>query len=104
MAKLLHLAKARRIEADYVTDLLGAMGGGKGEAQAPIQLLTEPLSGREVEVLKLIDTGCSNQEIADELVISIATVKRHISNIYAKLGVQSRTQAVSIGRELRLFR
>ena len=53
--------------------------------------------------VQLIEAGCSNQEIADKLVISIATVKRHISNIYAKLGAQSRTQAVSIGRGLKLF-
>ena len=58
---------------------------------------------RELEVLKLIEAGYSNQDIADKLVISMPTVKRHISNIYAKLGVESRTQAVSLGRELRLF-
>jgi ATP/maltotriose-dependent transcriptional regulator MalT len=61
------------------------------------------LSRRELEVLKLIESGCTNQEIAARLFISIATVKRHISNIYAKLGVQSRTQAVSIGKELGFF-
>jgi LuxR family maltose regulon positive regulatory protein len=103
MVKLLHLAKARRIETDYVTDLLSALGEVNGEAQSPIHLLAEPLSAREVEVLRLIETGYSNQEIADKLVISIATVKRHISNIYVKLGAQNRTQAVSIGKELKLF-
>ena len=61
------------------------------------------MTPRELEVLKLIEAGCSNQDIAERLVISIPTVKRHISNIYAKLGVESRTQAVSLGRELRLF-
>ena len=69
----------------------------------PAQLLIEPLTLRELEVLKLIEAGRSNQDIADELVISMPTVKRHISNIYAKLGVESRTQAVSLGKELRLF-
>ena len=63
----------------------------------------EPLTTREVEVLKLIKTSCSNQDIADQLVISIPTVKRHISNIYAKLGVESRTQALAIGKELKIF-
>jgi ATP/maltotriose-dependent transcriptional regulator MalT len=62
-----------------------------------------PLTLRELEVLKLIETGSSNQEIANKLVISIPTVKRHISNIYTKLGVESRTQAISIGIEQRLF-
>ena len=103
IAELLHLAKARRIETDYVTALLAAVGEVAGESPSPDHPLTGPLSVREVEVLKLIEAGCSNQEIADKLVISIATVKRHISNIYAKFGVQSRTQAVSVGRELGLF-
>jgi len=103
MAKLLHLAKARRIEIEYATELLSAMGEAAAGLQVPPQLLAEPLSQRELEVLKLIEAGCSNQEIAARLFISIATVKRHISNIYAKLGVQNRTQAVSIGRELSLF-
>ena len=79
------------------------MGETAATTQPCTQLLIEPLSRREREVLKLIEAGCSNQGIADELVISITTVKRHISNIYAKLGVQSRTQAVSIAKELRLF-
>ncbi len=103
MAKLLHLAKARRIESEYATELLSTMGEAAARPQAPLQLLAEPLSPRELEVLKLIEAGCSNQEIAARLFISIATVKRHISTIYAKMGVQNRTQAVSIGRELSLF-
>jgi LuxR family maltose regulon positive regulatory protein len=103
MAKLLHLAKARRIEIVYATELLSAMEGAAARPQAPAQLLAEPLSQRELEVLQLIEAGCSNQEIAARLFISIATVKRHISNIYAKLDVQNRTQAISIGRELNLL-
>jgi LuxR family maltose regulon positive regulatory protein len=71
--------------------------------QPSMQLLVEPLTTRELEVLKLIEAGASNQEISEKLVISIPTVKRHISNIYAKLGVTSRTQAIAIGKELRLF-
>jgi len=103
MLKLLHLARSRQIEPDYAAALLAAFGEAGGAAPGVRQALIEPLSRRELEVLKLIEAGCSNQEIADKLVISIATVKRHISNIYIKLGVQSRTQAVSMGRELRLF-
>lgn len=61
-------------------------------------------SAREEQVLKLIEAGYSNQEIAAQLVISIPTVKRHISNIYAKLGVKSRTQAVSLGRDVAMQR
>jgi LuxR family maltose regulon positive regulatory protein len=103
MAKLLHIAKLRRIEIGYATELLSTMGEATAITQPPTQFLIEPLSVRELELLKLIEAGCSNQEIADKLVISKATVKRHISNIYAKLGVKSRTQAVSLGKELRLF-
>jgi LuxR family maltose regulon positive regulatory protein len=65
--------------------------------------LIEPLTGRELEVLRLIEAGYSNQEIASRLVISVATLKRHITNLYAKLGVGSRTQALSAGRELKII-
>jgi LuxR family maltose regulon positive regulatory protein len=61
------------------------------------------LSAREVEVLKLIAEGKSNQEISTELYLALNTVKRHAYNIYAKLGVQKRTQAVSIARKLGLI-
>jgi len=100
MAKLLVQAKGHGI--GYAAELLAAMGGPAGVTQPPAQPLIEPLSAREIEVLKLIEAGCSNQDIAARLVISLPTVKRHISNIYAKLGVESRTQAISMGRELRL--
>ncbi|MGB7540285.1 MAG: LuxR C-terminal-related transcriptional regulator [Anaerolineales bacterium] len=61
--------------------------------------LPEPLSGREIEILRLLAKGLSNAQIAQRLVIALATVKRHIQNIYGKLGVNSRTQAVAEGRE-----
>ena len=56
-----------------------------------------------MEILRLIGDGCTNQEIANELVITIHTVKKHSSNIYGKLGVRSRTQAVAKARELKLL-
>ena len=102
MAKLLYQAKSHRMGAGYAAELLSAMGEATDVRQPPAQFLIEPLSQRELEVLKLIEAGCSNQGIAARLVISLPTVKRHISNIYAKLGVKSRTQAISLGRELRL--
>ena len=72
-------------------------------AARPPQPLIEPLSEREVEVLRLIAAGLSNQEIAARLIIAPGTVKRHINNIYGKLGVQSRTQAIARGREVGLL-
>ena len=65
--------------------------------------LVEPLSQRELEVLRLIAAGLSNREIADALYIAVGTVKRHINHIYGKLGVHSRTQALVRARELDLF-
>jgi LuxR family maltose regulon positive regulatory protein len=103
IARLLHLARARQIETEYVTDLLSVIEKATGKTQSPSQLLIKPLTTREIEVLRLIEAGCSNQDIAGNLVISIPTVKRHISNIYAKLGVESRTQALAIGKELKIF-
>lgn len=68
-----------------------------------VQPLVEPLSERELEVLGLIAAGLSNQEIAAKLIITVSTVKKHINNIYGKLDVASRTQAIRRARELRLL-
>jgi LuxR family maltose regulon positive regulatory protein len=103
MARLLFQAKTRRFGHEYASVLLSAQDGVTGTEPHPAQRLIEPLTPRELEVLKLIEAGCTNQDIADRLVISIPTVKRHISNLYAKLGIESRTQAVCLGRELGLF-
>jgi LuxR family maltose regulon positive regulatory protein len=65
--------------------------------------LIEPLSEREIEVLQLIAAGYSNREIAHELVIALGTVKKHINNIFGKLYVHSRTQAVARATELGLI-
>ncbi|MBS1966577.1 MAG: helix-turn-helix transcriptional regulator [Chloroflexi bacterium SZAS-1] len=61
--------------------------------------LAEPLTEREREVLSLLAAGYSSQQIADQLVITISTVKAHIHNIYGKLAVQSRTRAIVVARE-----
>jgi len=104
MAKLLYQAKSNQRGTGYAAELLSAMGNATGQALPPAEQLIAPLTLRELEVLKLIESGYSNQEIAAELVISMPTVKRHISNIYTKLGTSSRTQAVSRGKELNLFK
>ena len=66
------------------------------------QSLLAPLTPREYEVLHLVVDGLSNQEIADQLIISLATVKRHVYNIYGKLDVKHRAQAAARARELNL--
>lgn len=66
---------------------------GVGSSQA----LTEPLSGREQEILSLLCQGFSNKAIAQKLYLSVRTVEGHLANLYAKLGVNSRTQAALVG-------
>ncbi|HEX5692813.1 MAG TPA: response regulator transcription factor, partial [Roseiflexaceae bacterium] len=65
--------------------------------------LIEPLSARELEVLRLIASGKSNAEIAQTLVIAISTVKTHTNSIFGKLQVTSRTQAIALARDLQLL-
>lgn len=103
MIRLLCQAQSRQIGNDYAALLLSQIGKTSGTARPSMQILVEPLTTREIEVLKLIEGGCSNQDIAEKLFISIPTVKRHISNIYGKMGVKSRTQALALGKELNLF-
>jgi LuxR family maltose regulon positive regulatory protein len=66
---------------------------------SPSLSLLDPLSERELEVLHLIANGDSNYEIAEQLVVAVSTVKRHVSNIFSKLAVTNRTQAVARARE-----
>jgi LuxR family maltose regulon positive regulatory protein len=63
----------------------------------------EPLTKRELEILQLIAWGLSDKEIAETLSITIATAKKHASNIYGKLGAKRRTQAVALARDLGLL-
>jgi LuxR family transcriptional regulator, maltose regulon positive regulatory protein len=62
-----------------------------------------PLSAREIEVLRLIAAGMSNREIAQTLTLSVGTVRTHTTNIYGKLEVQSRTQAIAKAQTLGLI-
>ncbi|HMA59649.1 MAG TPA: response regulator transcription factor [Halanaerobiales bacterium] len=77
--------------AEVAEQLLKRVNQTSSEAEN--EELIEPLTDRELEVLALLGRGLSNQEIADQLVVSIKTVKTHVSNILAKLEVDSRTQA-----------
>ncbi len=109
MARLLYEASSRGVHAGYARQLLTAFPiDGPGEGASPTTppagtRLAEPLSARELEVLPLIAEGLTNQEIAARLYLSLHTVKAHARNIYAKLGVSSRTQAVARGRALGLL-
>lgn len=93
----------------YLEKILAAMGARGPESQAAEQpssapaALAEPLSERELEVLQLLADGLSNKEVADRLFLSVGTIKRHTHNIYGKLDVSSRTQAIVRGRELNLL-
>ena len=98
MAALLRSAAVSGQSPEYVERLLTAFGQTLSMDE-PI----EPLSERELDVLRLLSDGLTNAAIADQLVIAQSTVKTHINHIYAKLGVSRRTQAVVRARELHLL-
>jgi LuxR family maltose regulon positive regulatory protein len=103
MADLLAAAAQRGIARDYVRRLAAA--GDTGPARSTTaETLIEPLSGRELDVLRLLGTDLGGPEIARELVVSLNTVRTHTKNIYAKLGVNNRRAAVRRAHELDLLR
>ena len=84
---------------------MGAGGGAEfarlsEQAPAGNQALAEPLSQRELEILRLLANGATNKEIAAQLVLAEGTVKNHVTNILTKLGVTDRTRAALRAREL----
>ena len=91
----------------YAKRLLDACAAVPGQAVVPVALaheqpLAEPLTPRELEVLRLLATGLSNAEIAERLVITVGTAKRHVLHIYSKIDVRSRAQAIVKARQLGL--
>jgi LuxR family maltose regulon positive regulatory protein len=102
MAALLQEAAKHGIAPNYVRQLLAAFGKAEGRTSVT-QLLIEPLSERELEVLRLLRTDLNGPEIARELVVSLSTARTHTQNIYAKLGVNNRRAAVHRAEELDLF-
>jgi LuxR family maltose regulon positive regulatory protein len=99
---LLRETVRRGVFPDYAHRILVVMTG-KGEiAGVDISPLIEPLSERELEVLRLVTAGMSNREIANELVISTGTAKSHIHHLCGKLGVRNRTEAAMKAKELGL--
>ncbi|HEX6477763.1 MAG TPA: LuxR C-terminal-related transcriptional regulator [Ktedonobacteraceae bacterium] len=103
MVALLRQAYARGIAPDYVATLLSAAGVPEPAAPPPAGSLLEPLTERELEVLRLLVAGLSNAAMVRELVISVGTVKRHVNSIYSKLAVNSRTQAAARAHALHLL-
>jgi DNA-binding NarL/FixJ family response regulator len=93
------------IDAKVVETLVAALGAltpadapTPGDQSAPLARIAEPLTERELEVLRLVAEGESNQEIARELVVSLATVKTHVNHIFGKLGAESRVQVLARAR------
>jgi LuxR family maltose regulon positive regulatory protein len=103
---LLHKALLDDITPGYTARLIGEL-----EQIHPLQpvrprtagILIEPLSNREMEVLQLLSQGCSDKKIAEALVIAPETVHKHLKNIYGKLAVHNRTEAVSRALQLALL-
>ena len=102
MGELLRQAAARGIKLDYVSALLAALES-ETKAKGVHPSLIEPLSERELEVLRLLATGLANKEIAQTLFIAVGTVKQHLKSIYGKLQAHNRTEAAGRARDLGLL-
>ncbi|MDQ3811539.1 MAG: LuxR C-terminal-related transcriptional regulator, partial [Chloroflexota bacterium] len=105
MAQLLVAAAALGRMPAYIAKLIAAFQLERHEREdnaTRASLLIEPLSQRELEVLRLITQGLSNHEIGERLVLALDTVKGHNRKIFGKLQVQRRTEAVARARELGL--
>jgi len=109
MAHLLSAAAAQGMMPDYIGKLLAVLEAEEQKRENTSSLppsaqpLIEPLSPRELEVLHLMAQGLSNQEICERLFLALSTVKGHNRNIFGKLQVQRRTEAVARARELGLL-
>jgi LuxR family maltose regulon positive regulatory protein len=115
MQQLLRKATAAGLSPDYARRLLEGFPQAdekvkvepippeRTKAEQETLLLIEPLTDRELEVLRLLNTSLDSNEIAAELYISVNTVRTHIKNIYSKLDVNRRMQAVERARELNLM-
>jgi LuxR family transcriptional regulator, maltose regulon positive regulatory protein len=99
MAALLRRAVSSG-SSEYASRLLAAFQQRSPQA---VQLLPEPLSQRELEVIRLVAAGKSNREISRQLFVTVDTVKKHLTHIFNKFGVHSRTQAVARAQELGLI-
>ena len=105
MANLLFEAAKQKITPEYTQCLLQAFSvpAPKPELFSKPSKIAEPLSDRELDVLALLAQGLSNKEISHRLSIELRTVKWHTGNIFGKLGVKNRTQAVARAREIEIL-
>jgi LuxR family maltose regulon positive regulatory protein len=107
MRRLLRDIHAGAVTGAYARRLLQAFDEPSHSfptrSPSPAAALPEPLTAREIEILRLIAAGMRNQEIADRLFISLPTVKRHVANAYGKLGVSHRTEALAKANTLNLL-
>ncbi len=103
METLFQSAIRQRIMPDYAEMILLAMRDNSQKSSIGMLTLVESIHPREHEVLRLMAAGQSNRQIAQQLVISIGTVKTHVHNICGKLGTRNRTEAVARAREIGLL-
>jgi LuxR family maltose regulon positive regulatory protein len=106
LISMLHRARAAGIKVTYVDKLLPFLE--QGDRAKPVKAgrgpgLVEPLSAREMDVINLLAQGQADKQIAAALFISRETVHKHLKNIYGKLGVHRRTEAIVRARELGLL-
>jgi len=97
------LAYLGRLARAFTQDT-AATGPRGGAGAAVVAGLVAPLSDRELEVLRLLAAGKPNRQIAEELVVALSTVKKHVAHILDKLGAANRTEATARARELGLLR
>jgi LuxR family maltose regulon positive regulatory protein len=105
LTSLLKEAANRGIVRDYTEQIMKTIGVEQlAQVLSGVKVGQETLSERELEVLRLMATGASNQEMADQLVVTVGTIKSHINHILGKLEVHNRLEAVARARELRLLK
>ena len=96
------LERARAANPDFVDDLLETFAPTK-DVTCAAQALVEPLSGTQIQILGHLDRGLTNQEIADRLAITVGTTKWHLNQIFGKLQVRNRVEAIARAHELKLL-
>lgn len=96
-------AARQGVTPEYIGKILSAWENAHAIVPEQLSGLIEPLTERELEVLRLVAAGLSNRQIAGQLVVSLGTVKSHIHHIFGKLNVQSRTKAAARAKELDLL-